>query len=355
VKKKIIWLIVSCFVVAALLPASCGPAVTEETEVVVEEEELIELQNEVTSLTEELSEKETIIQALEEEVVKLQSQIADLSEKLSTEEKGFQTQIAGLKEQLSTKKKRIEDLERELAEKSRRIGELEATLVELEKKPPAEGDWTITQELTVEDTAITLNGNLIIEDGGNLTLRNVELTMNCSYEGEYGIFARPGSSLSIHNSRLMPSEEENTFVFRVDEGELVLKNNEIRGAGRLGIDINSVDKAVIEGNSIYHGDFTGINLWVSRGVLIKGNVIRNVGTGGGCGIGVSRSDDNQIIENQLKNQGHPIGLFGSWNNVVADNEVTLRGASCGIGVWYGSGNNVIANNTITIDPSVERA
>ena len=31
-KKKIIWLLVSCLVVAALLLASCAPAVTEEEE-----------------------------------------------------------------------------------------------------------------------------------------------------------------------------------------------------------------------------------------------------------------------------------------------------------------------------------
>ena len=38
-RKKIVWLVVSCLMVAALVLASCGPAVTEEEEVVVEEEE----------------------------------------------------------------------------------------------------------------------------------------------------------------------------------------------------------------------------------------------------------------------------------------------------------------------------
>ena len=37
-KRKVVWLLVSCLMVAALLLASCAPAVTEEEEVVTEEE-----------------------------------------------------------------------------------------------------------------------------------------------------------------------------------------------------------------------------------------------------------------------------------------------------------------------------
>ncbi len=41
-KKKIVWLVVSCLMVAALVLASCGPAVVEEEVVPVEEEEVVE-------------------------------------------------------------------------------------------------------------------------------------------------------------------------------------------------------------------------------------------------------------------------------------------------------------------------
>ena len=40
-KKKIVWLVVSCLMVAALVLTSCAPAVTEEEEVVTEEEEVV--------------------------------------------------------------------------------------------------------------------------------------------------------------------------------------------------------------------------------------------------------------------------------------------------------------------------
>ena len=53
-KKKIIWLVVSCLIVVALLLASCGPAVTEEEEAAPpEEEEVITTEEEVAPAEEE--------------------------------------------------------------------------------------------------------------------------------------------------------------------------------------------------------------------------------------------------------------------------------------------------------------
>ena len=236
---------------------------------------------------------------------------------------------------------------------------------------PATGDWVITGEKILENEAVTLNGNLIVENGGSLTLRNVELTMNCSYRGEYGIFSRPGSSLSIYDSVIVPSDEKITFGFRVDGVRLVLKNNEIRGVGRLqdmaptemreedgspmeGIIIESVDEAIIEGNTIYHKESSGLQLGGCQGALIRGNVIDFQGWGEGrSGISLSNSHNNEISENHLQNQIHAIGIYSSWNNLVANNEVTLKSHSTGIVVSNGSGNNVIANNSISKAPTAE--
>lgn len=38
--------------------------------------------------------------------------------------------------------------------------------------PPASGDWIIDSETIVYDESITLNGSLLIQNGGNLTLQN---------------------------------------------------------------------------------------------------------------------------------------------------------------------------------------
>ncbi|UCF07509.1 MAG: hypothetical protein JSW28_07625, partial [Thermoplasmata archaeon] len=41
--------------------------------------------------------------------------------------------------------------------------------------PPAEGDWVISDTTTITDETVILRGNLIITDGGVLTLDNVVL------------------------------------------------------------------------------------------------------------------------------------------------------------------------------------
>ncbi len=93
--------------------------------------------------------------------------------------------------------------------------------------PPAEGDWIIDEEVTVENQTINLNGNLSVLSAGSLTLRNVTLKMNCSFPGEHGIFAEGGSSLSIYNSVITANSENNTYSFRIGGAKLMLKNNSI--------------------------------------------------------------------------------------------------------------------------------
>jgi parallel beta-helix repeat protein len=230
------------------------------------------------------------------------------------------------------------------------------------------GDWVVTGAEVAQNAAILMNGNIIVEDGGSLTLQEVALTMDCSYPGEFGVYANPGSGLGIHDSVIRPFDQEDTFAFRVDGGQLVLKNNTIRGVGRPlgspwqsgdspreGIWI-SADGAIVEGNTIYHEESSGIELQGGGGALITENEIVFEGMGESRGgIGLDHSHGNTITRNHLRKQIHPINLDGSWNNLVAENEVTLKSHSTGIVVQEGSGNNVVANNTIAKDPAAEWA
>ena len=238
------------------------------------------------------------------------------------------------------------------------------------------GDWIITGTEAVGNATIFMNGNVIVENGGSLTLTEVVLTMDCSYEGEYGILANPGSSLSIYSSTIRPFDQESTLAFIVDDAQLVLRNNEIHGVGwlheewlpalealhqeeqippREGMWI-SADGAIVEGNTIYHKESSGIRLQEGGGALITANEIVFEGWGESRGgIDIDHSHGNTITRNYLRKQIHPICLDGSWNNLVAENEITLKSHSTGIVVQEGSGNNVIANNTIAMDPTAEWA
>ena len=44
-------------------------------------------------------------------------------------------------------------------------------------QPSPGGDWVVTSSESVKDQAVTLDGNLIVQSGGSLTLTNVTLTM----------------------------------------------------------------------------------------------------------------------------------------------------------------------------------
>jgi len=60
------------------------------------------------------------------------------------------------------------------------------------------GDWIVTGSETYINESIVLTGNLTIQSGGSLTLKNVTLAINCSTEnGTYDIQVMDGGSLII--------------------------------------------------------------------------------------------------------------------------------------------------------------
>ena len=71
-KKKAIWLVVSCLIVVAVLVTSCAPALTEKEEIVATEgEELVtgEEQEVIPQAQDEVAEQEEEVAPTEEEVV----------------------------------------------------------------------------------------------------------------------------------------------------------------------------------------------------------------------------------------------------------------------------------------------
>ena len=55
------------------------------------------------------------------------------------------------------------------------------------------GDIVVTGKEVYSDQELHLSRNIVVEEGGNLTLRNMIIEFNCSFEGEYGIEVNGGS------------------------------------------------------------------------------------------------------------------------------------------------------------------
>ncbi len=63
-------------------------------------------------------------------------------------------------------------------------------------------NWEITQNNFTSNQVIVLNGNLTVREGGFLTLINVILYINSSYDGEFLIRVEDNCGLYIYNSKI---------------------------------------------------------------------------------------------------------------------------------------------------------
>ena len=93
--------------------------------------------------------------------------------------------------------------------------------------PPHEGNWIINNSTEINDEMIVLNGDLIIENGGKLTLRNVDLRFNCERNGEYKLKVEEGGRIEIYNTTIGSNtnykykiEVDNDGVFEIHDSTL---------------------------------------------------------------------------------------------------------------------------------------
>jgi len=130
------------------------------------------------------------------------------------------------------------------------------------------GDWVVTGTESYHDEVFVLNGNLIVEDGGNLTFSKVTLKMNCTYDGQYNVTVKHGGSFYVLDSSVITSVDPSSeYVFAVwGHSTFRMNNSELHECGWFdpvrgpnGLNINSED-AIIE-NSLFSDNAQGINIW----------------------------------------------------------------------------------------------
>jgi parallel beta-helix repeat protein len=262
---------------------------------------------------------------------------------------------------------------------------------------PSQGDWVVTGTQVVQNESITLNGNLTVINGGNLTLSNVVLTVNSQFPGQFGILVQPGGSFYVYSSKITASNTQDGFSFVAMGSHFVMKNSEVHGTGWCTGDIAScagdfgpngpgyhygllvqTDGADIEGNlfsdngvaakltgshilfernTVISNKLLGILLLKGSGETITGNFLNQTATFSTWDIYVGDSNGNTIANNTLTTQtqvvgGNEIGGFGiwldhSWNNTIMANYIFAVDTVLG----YFSSNTDVEYNTITFRES----
>lgn len=177
---------------------------------------------------------------------------------------------------------------------------------------------------------ITLNGNLTVNETGSITLDNVTLIMNCSFNGEYWIEVN-GGQLYLYNSNITSANPDYHYRFSVAEkSKLVMKNTSLSYCGyaeyELGLSIRTDDA------------------WIKNCTIEKNY----------CGIYLSHEENvvPKIENNTIKNNTYGIIVYGKLAApYIANNTITLNGYGIKCEV---SGGELykppyIANNIITLN------
>jgi parallel beta-helix repeat protein len=215
--------------------------------------------------------------------------------------------------------------------------------------PPASGDWIVTGvEIYSNHEVFVLNGNLVVENGGNLTLKVVTLKMNCTYDGQYNITVKTGGAFYVLEGSVITSANSSHgyCFFVLSEATFRMSESELHECG-----INS-------------SMWSDSGLWIHSGDIIieKSLISENLCAmfGGGDGEPVIRN--NNITNNEYGihvGSGRPaiynntitsnlhfgIGSGGNTtlpliiNNSISKNEVDISS-------WLGSSPTIL-NNTIT--------
>jgi len=207
--------------------------------------------------------------------------------------------------------------------------------------PPLSGDWVVTGTESYSSQTIVLDGNLIVESGGNLTFRRVTFELDCSFDGEFGIEVRDGGSFYILEDSIITSASSNRYSFSVRQGSIFrMSDSELHYCGwegATGLEINS-DDAVIENCLMSHNFY---NVFVhSSGVTIRNNNITANFQGITMGAeGISPA----IYNNHISWNTFGINFAGCspsiYNNTITSNQET--------GINFDNATPDIRNNFIT--------
>ena len=88
-------------------------------------------------------------------------------------------------------------------------------VVAADTPPPASGDWVVSDTTSVSGTDIELFGNLTVTSGGQLTLHDLDLTMNLTEDHGTGIYVEAGARLDLGFANIRSSDPDLHFWFEI--------------------------------------------------------------------------------------------------------------------------------------------
>ena len=180
------------------------------------------------------------------------------------------------------------------------------------------GNWEITGEEVRSDEVIVLTGNLTVKSGGNLTLLNVTLIMNCSYEGEFGITVEPGGEMNVLDGSNITSYRANYWFHVQDGASFRMEDSSLSKCGCSGISglprglLIEADDALVENSTITDCPY-GLYIQNARGVVVKNCTFRDISKAVIYGYGA----DELLVEGNDIN-GTVILPGGWWSSSLAD-------------------------------------
>jgi len=192
------------------------------------------------------------------------------------------------------------------------------------------GDLIISNAKVYSNINRTLNKNLTITCNGSLTLNNVILMMNCSFNGEYHIEVQSGGQLYIYNSNITSANDYHYLFWVRNNSRFEMRDSELHGCGY----------------EMTEGNYSRTGLWINTNNV---KLCNNIFSGNYAGLCFYLSENNSIINSTiLNNAQYDICLENSTvyllNTTFNKTSVSMINSSITVS-WYLSVNVLYQNNT----------
>lgn len=221
-------------------------------------------------------------------------------------------------------------------------------LPKLTTAQPSQGNWIVTGTQVVRNESITLNGNLTVESGGNLTLIGSTLSVDSQRLGQYYIDVMPGGSMYVTDSEITSSVAAYGYGFVASGSNFVMKRSQLHGAGWCNLNSSGVQDCNAEASDYPAIQQHGGLIIATSGATIEGNQF----SGDAIGLIVEGSNEVVTANTFAGNPSHNLILINSNADVITNNTFTGSPTAGDFEIVFNTSNgNDFYNNTMTSTPA----